>query len=84
MAQAYLIQLAIFSYSILPAMADNCPQIEVLGQSVGKVTSPDIDEASGLVASQVNKDIFWIFNDRAGPSCIYALKMDGMLVKTNA
>ena len=63
-------------------MTNNCPKIDVLGQSVGKVTSPHIDEASGLLASQVNKGIFWTFNDRTGPSCIYGLKMNGTLIKT--
>ena len=52
MHAVFLIQLAIISYFILPAIADDCPKIDVLGQSVYKVTSPDIDEASGLVASQ--------------------------------
>ena len=82
MHSVYLIQIAILSYFILPAIADDCPKIDVLGQSVGKVTSPQINEASGLAASQVNKGIYWTFNDRNGPSCIYALKMDGSLTKT--
>ena len=82
MHSVYLIQIAILSYFILPAIADDCPKIDVLGQSVGKVTSPQINEASGLVASQVNTGIFWTLNDSTGPSCIYALKMGGSLTKT--
>ena len=71
----------IYYFFLLPVMAKNCPKFDVCGQNVGKVTSPDINEASGLVASQVNNGLFWTLNDKTGPNCIYALKMDGSLTK---
>ena len=77
-------QLANYGYFILPIITNYfiCPKIDYPGQKVGLVTAPQINEASGLVASQVNKDVFWTLNDSQGPSCIYALKIDGTLIMT--
>ena len=55
-----------------------CPQISE-GVIVGTVTDSEIDEASGLVASQVNPDTFWTLNDSQGPVCVYALATNGDL-----
>ena len=55
-----------------------CPQISE-GVVVGTVTDPEIDEASGLVASQVNPDTFWTLNDSDGPVCVYAIATNGDL-----
>ena len=54
---------------------------------VGFVTDPSVNEASGLVMSQINKDVFWTLNDSAdddsdGPSCVYALAVNGTLLYT--
>ena len=34
-----------------------------LGKEVGIVTDPEINEASGLVASQTYSNVFWTLND---------------------
>ena len=49
---------------------------------MGFVTNPQINEASGLVASQTHSDLFWTLNDSDGPNCIYALAQNGTLVLT--
>ena len=49
-----------------------CPDIDH-GKELGTVTDPEINEASGLVASQTYSGIFWTFNDSGGPNCLYAL-----------
>ena len=56
-----------------------CPDIEN-GKELGTVTDPEINEASGLVASQTYSGIFWTFNDSGGPNCIYALVGNGSRV----
>ena len=58
--------------------SSQCPQISD-GQEVGIVTNEEINEASGLVASQVNPDAFWTLNDSGGPACVYALASNGHL-----
>ena len=50
-----------------------CPHITYPGKEVGLVTDPQINEASGLVASQTYPDVFWTLNDSDGPNCIYAI-----------
>ena len=60
---------------------EKCPQISS-GEQVGTVTSPSIDEASGLVASQTHSDVFWTMNDSDGPHCIYALNKYGQRILT--
>jgi len=59
-----------------------CPQIDYPGKEVGFVTDPSVDEASGLAASQINHDVFWTLNDSDGPSCVYALAINGTLLYT--
>ena len=55
-----------------------CPEIS-RGKVIGTVTDPEIDEASGLVASQVNPDTFWTLNDSDGPVCVFAIASNGSL-----
>ena len=57
--------------TILVASTKACPQVSG-PHEIGRVTDHHINEASGLVASQTNKDVFWTFNDSQGPHCIYA------------
>ena len=57
---------------LLPFLG-SCPKISSAKQ-IGTVTSPSINEASGLVASQTHSNIFWTMNDSGGKPCIYALK----------
>ena len=59
-----------------------CPQTS--GKKVGTVTSPSINEASGLVASQTHylDAVLWTLNDSGGPPCIYALIKSGARILT--
>ena len=59
-----------------------CPQVDYPGKEVGLVTDPSVDEASGLAASQINHDVFCTLNDSDGPSCVYALAINGTLLYT--
>ena len=70
--------LLVFHASNARPSRSQCPQISE-GQEVGIVTDEEIDEASGLVASQVNPDAFWTLNDSGGPACVYALASNGNL-----
>ena len=62
--------------------SSSCPKISYPGIEVGIVTDPQIDEASGMVASQTNKDLFWTLNDSQGPTCIYGISVNGTLMIT--
>ena len=55
-----------------------CPNISGPHYS-GRVSDSEINEASGLVASQSNPDIFWTFNDSGGRPCVYAVCKHGTL-----
>ncbi len=40
---------------------------------MGVVTNAEINEASGLVVSQVNPGLMWTVNDSGGAPCLHAL-----------
>ena len=65
---------------LLPFLG-SCPKISSAKQ-IGTVTSPSINEASGLVASQTHSDVFWTMNDSGGAHCIYALNKYGKRILT--
>ena len=67
--------------SVLSPMK-TCPQVDYPGKEVGLVTDPNVNEASGMAASQINHDLFWTLNDSDGPSCVYALAINGTLIHT--
>jgi hypothetical protein len=46
-------------------------------QDWGILENEDINEASGLVASSKNENIFWTHNDSGGESCIFAINQNG-------
>ncbi len=46
-------------------------------QNWGELSLDDIDEASGLVASQKNENVFWTHNDSGGDHCLYAFSSTG-------
>ncbi len=58
-----------------------CPEISYPGQEVGVVTSPMIDEASGMVLSQKNPGVFWTLNDSQGVACVFAVALNGTLLE---
>ena len=47
------------------------------GVSLGDVSSNPINEASGLVASQQNTDVFWTHNDSGDSNRVFALNAQG-------
>ncbi len=49
---------------------------------LGIITSKDIEESSGLVASRCNEDIFWTHNDSGNKNFIYAINKKAELVGT--
>ena len=55
-----------------PAMQGQCPKVAD-PKSVGRITYKDINDASGLVASQSNPKIFWTLNRSGKYPCIYAV-----------
>lgn len=48
----------------------------------GEVSSSELDEASGLVASMGNPGLLYAHNDSGGRARVYALRSDGALVAT--
>ena len=47
------------------------------GVSLGDVLANAIDEASGLVASQQNTDVFWTHNDSGDSNRVFAINAQG-------
>ena len=47
-------------------------------QDWGVIEENDIDEASGIVASQKNENVFWTHNDSGGDNCVYAFNNSGI------
>jgi hypothetical protein len=62
------------------AAGADCPQYSG-GHKVGVIQSPQITEASGLVASRKNTGVLWTHNDN-GPACVYAITPEGKLLGT--
>jgi len=46
-------------------------------QDLGLLELDEIDEASGLVASRMNDNVFWTINDSGGDSVVYAFNSAG-------
>jgi len=44
---------------------------------VGKISNPDVTEASGLAASKCQSDVFWTHNDSGDDNFIYAINSGG-------
>ncbi len=49
---------------------------------LGKISSREITESSGLVASRCNKDAFWTHNDSGNGAFLYALDKTGKKIGT--
>lgn len=47
------------------------------GVTVGNVANSQVTEASGLVASRKQSDVFWLHNDSGDSARVFALKSDG-------
>ena len=50
------------------------------GQATGMVTSEEITEASGMVASRKQNDVLWIHNDSGHSPTVYAVTPQGTLL----
>lgn len=50
--------------------------------TAGTVDSPDVAEASGIVASAVNTDVYWVHNDSGDVARAFALSREGKLLAT--
>jgi hypothetical protein len=61
--------------SVPPPIA-RCPG-STPGQSVGRLANEEIDEASGLAASQLDPDLFWVHNDSGDDPRLFALTRSG-------
>ena len=46
-------------------------------QALGTVESPDINEASGMVASRQNADVIWVHNDSGDTARLFAMNTAG-------
>lgn len=50
------------------------------GKQVGSVQTSRIKEASGIVASRVNRGVLWVHNDSGNSARVYALNAEGKLL----
>lgn len=46
----------------------------------GKLSNSDIDEASGIASSKINKGILWVHNDSGDKSRIFAISINGEIL----
>jgi hypothetical protein len=46
-------------------------------EDLGLLELDEIDEASGIVASRMNENVFWTFNDSGGEPVVYAFNSSG-------
>jgi hypothetical protein len=51
-----------------------------LGKQVGTVQTKEIKEASGIVASRMNRGVLWVHNDSGNSAKVYALNTEGRLL----
>ena len=67
----------IILFSLTLAAADN-----PFGQRIdlGKIDYAFLNEISGMAASRLNKDVFWLHNDSGNENKIYAVDRNGKLV----
>ena len=50
-------------------------------EPLGRLSDPAIREASGIVQSRRHPDIFWVHNDSGNPPLLFAVRLDGSLVR---
>lgn len=69
------------SVMLLPALASCAVKAQPIdpgpGRQTGIIHTPEIDEASGIVASRRHKDVLWIHNDSGSKPILYALNPQG-------
>lgn len=50
------------------------------GQQIGTITDKSLEEVSGLVASRITPDVFWVNNDSGDKARLYAIQSNGKLL----
>jgi hypothetical protein len=63
------------------APAAGCPRVGPV-EAAGRVAAAAVDEASGIVASVVNADVFWLHNDSGDTARAFAVSRTGALLAT--
>lgn len=61
--------------------AGACPKASA-PESVGVVDAKEISEASGIVASKANADVYWVHNDSGDSARVFAIGKTGALLAT--
>lgn len=62
-------------------LAGSAQAVEPL-ERIGRLATPEIREASGMVASRRHPGIFWVHNDSKNAPELFAVKRDGQLVRS--
>jgi PKD repeat protein len=65
--------------TFISVSAPPCPQLSPARVS-GTLTSEILDEVSGMVASRVHSDVFWLHNDSGDGPRVYAVDVRGRLL----
>lgn len=65
--------------SFCRAAGVDAPEFQ-LGKQVGTVQTKEIKEASGIVASRMNRGVLWVHNDSGNSAKVYALNTEGRLL----
>lgn len=72
-----------FAFAICPQSAFAQGSSEQFGRvATGKIKSPALQELSGMVASRVNKNCFWVHNDSGDDAKIYLIDSTAKLLCT--
>lgn len=69
--------MKIINYILLMSLIFATEPIFGERENWGILENNEINEASGLVTSSKNENVFWTHNDSGGESCIYALNQNG-------
>ncbi|CAN5676096.1 hypothetical protein BH24ACI2_BH24ACI2_11740 [soil metagenome] len=92
---AFVISLSLFCFILSGCFSVSSSDVENVNKSlddiskgygkpqvVGKITSKEITESSGIVASHCNQNVFWTHNDSGGNAFIFALNKQGKKLGT--
>jgi hypothetical protein len=93
--RAFVISLSLFCLILSGCFSVSSSDVENVNKSlddiskgydkprvVGKITSNEITESSGIVASRCNQNVFWTHNDSGGNAFIFALNKQGKKLGT--
>ena len=63
--------------TLLTGLPSPAAPIFTNGVPVGTIAIPELDEASGLIASRNNADVLWVHNDSGNPVHLFAVDTQG-------